>query len=443
VKGANMSRVLCVSLESRPEYTRALLASLKMCDGIGNYRILANVEEGAGETLALARSVDFARVDIAVRPKAKNFSERCFNSIDRAFGKAEYVGYFDGDAVVTSDFLRYLEYCDIAFRDDHDVFLASCDAGKSDDGTRSAEVLRRSLQFGYAAGIWRNRWEWSKRTAKAKAPDYLDALAKLAVKHRLQEAYPAISRCRRMKEPDDRLFSPHTNGFSEAFPPVTAVMITGLHRERYGMARVAIECFKAQTYPNKNLLIVNHGVQPLASGDPRIVELRLQKSRWQTVGDLRNLALEHATGDFVINWDDDDWHHPRRIEVQMGARGDDTAVLLKTRVHHSLVNGCSRYAEYPRGAEATILHPRNTAYRYPSMLRGSDSVFANRFATRLPIDNDPALHIRFFHGLNLWDAEHIMGPLADADRQGESELSQEHRDLLARILPLYGYRLPV
>ena len=127
----------------------------------------------------------------------------------------------------------------------------------------------------------------------------------------------------------------------------------------------------------------------------------------------------------------------------MGARGDDTAVLLKTRVHHSLVNGCSRYAEYPRGAEATILHPRNTAYRYPSMLRGSDSVFANRFATRLPIDNDPALHIRFFHGLNLWDAEHIMGPLADAHRQGESELSQEHRDLLARILPLYGYRLPV
>src|SRR5436305_1073460 len=82
-----------------------------------------------------------------------------------------------------------------------------------------------------------------------------------------------------------------------------------------------------------------------ASGEARIVELRLNKSRWETVGDLRNLALEHATGDFIVNWDDDDWHHPRRIEVQMQARGEDTAVLLRTRIHHSLVNGCSRYAE--------------------------------------------------------------------------------------------------
>jgi hypothetical protein len=442
MEGSNRSGILCVSLDPRPEFTRALLASLKSCDGIGDYRILANVEEGADETMALALSVDFAQIHIAVKPKARNFSERAFTAIDRAFGKAEYAGYVDGDTVVASDFLRYLEHCAAAFCDDQDVFLVSCDSAKPERGRPSAEIARRSLRFGCAAGIWRNRWEWSKRTSGARAPDYLDGLVKLAAKHRLQEVYPAASRCRRIQEPRERILSPLAGAFHEAFPPVTAVMITGLHRERYGMARVAIECFKAQTYPNTNLLIVNHGEQSLASGDARILELRLNKSRWQTVGDLRNIALENATGDFIVNWDDDDWHHPRRIEVQMRSRGEDTAVLLRTRIHHSLVNGCSRYAEYPRGAEASILHPRKVPYRYPGMLRGSDSVFVKRFAVRMPIDNDPALHIRFFHGLNLWDAAHIMGPLADAEWPIQSELNREHRELLAQVLPLYGSRLP-
>ncbi|MGA7411470.1 MAG: glycosyltransferase family A protein, partial [Bryobacteraceae bacterium] len=416
--------------------------SLQSCDGIGDYRILANVEDGADETMAAALSADFAQIHIAIKPKAQNFSERAYTAIDRAFSKAEYVAYLDGDTVVVPDFLRYLEYGAATFRDDHDVFLVSCVSETFPNGTPAAEVSRRPLRFGCAAGIWRNRWEWSKRTTRAKAPVYLDALAKLAARHRLQEVYPAAAVSRRMQEPGEPFASPRDGPFREAIPPVTAVMITGLHRERYGMARVAIECFKAQTYPNKNLLIVNHGEQSLVSGDARIFELRLNKSRWQTVGDLRNLALEHATGDYVVNWDDDDWHHPRRIEVQMQARGEDTAVLLRTRIHHSLMNGCSRYAEYPRGAEASILHPRKVPYRYPGMLRGSDSVFAKRFAVRLPIDNDPAMHIRFFHGLNLWDEAHIMGPLANVEVPTQSDLSSEHRELLAQVLPLYGSRLP-
>jgi hypothetical protein len=438
---AHKPRILCVSLDPRPNYTWSLLSSLKSCYGIGNYRILANLEEGADETMAVALSSDFKQIDIAVKPKAKNFSERAFTAIDRAFGKAEYVGYVDGDTVVAPDFLCYLEHCAAAFRDDHDVFLVSCDSGTSGSRRRAEAISRRPLRFGCAAGIWRNRWEWSKRTARVQPPDYLDALAKLSTKHSLQEVYPGASRCHRVTDPEERILDLSDDTFQEAFPLVTAVLITGLHRERYSMARVAIECFKAQTYPNKNLLIVNHGEQSLASGDARIVELRLKKSSWQTIGDLRNLALEHASGDFIVNWDDDDWHHPRRIEVQMQARSRDTAVLLKRRIHHSLVNGCSRYAEYPRGAEATILHPKKVPYRYPSMLRGSDSVFAKKFAVRLAVDNDAALHIRFFHGLNLWDAPHIMGSVADERLPSQAKLTNEHRALLAQVLPLYGSRL--
>jgi Glycosyl transferase family 2 len=434
-------KVLCLSLDKRADYTRALLESLSRCEGIEDYQILANIEEGSEETMALALSVDFAQINISVKSRAGNFSERAFNAIDRGFGKAEFAGYVDGDTAVTSDFLRYLEYAAEAFRNDSDLFLVSCDSEDGKKRKAKADMSRRPARLGPAIGIWRNRWEWSKRTGRAKAPEYLAALAKLAAKYRLQEVYPLVSLCYRLINRPYGTVEPHAAQFRESSPPLTAVMITGLHRERYAMARIAIECFKAQTYPNKSLFIVNHGEESLNTRDPRIRELRFQKSRWHTVGDLRNLGLEYATGDFIINWDDDDWHHPKRMEVQMRARARDTAVLLRRRIHHSLVHGSSRYAEYPKGAEATILHPRRVPFRYPSLVRGSDTVFAQQFPIRLPIENDPAMHIRFFHGLNLWDAEHIMGHLAEEGMQGKSELREEHRTLLAQILPLYGRRL--
>jgi hypothetical protein len=436
-------KVLCVGLDARPAYARVLIESLRRCEGIDDYRILANIEEGCVETMALALGVDFASIDINVRPAPGTASERVFHSLQRAFGKAQFAAYADAGAVVTRDFLRYVEYCERGFSDDPDVFVISGEGARAGDNDSPAEVARRPVRWGAAGGIWRNRWEWLKRASRAKPPEFLGALSKLAAKHRLQEVYPVVPRCRRLTKAEETINAPRAGSFYESNPPVTAVMITGLHRERYAMARVSIECFKSQSYPNKNLLIVNHGEESLATADPRIRELRIQKSRWHTVGDLRNLALEHATGDFIINWDDDDWHHPRRMEVQMQARAEDTAVLLRTRIHHNLITGCSRYAEYPKGAEATILHPRQAPHRYPSLLRGSDSVFAQQFRVRLPIDNDPALHIRFFHGRNLWDAEHIMGPLAGTATPGESELNDEHKALLARVLPLYGRSLSI
>jgi hypothetical protein len=436
-------KVLCLSLHRDADRTRAVLGSLSRCSGIEAYQIQVHVDEDCDEIMSLALAVSFAQTNIKLSPKPRNFSERAFAAIDRAFGKAQFAVYVDGDTALTPDCLTYLEYGAEAFWDEPNVFLLACDSAVLDVSKHTAEIARRPLQFGPALGIWRNRWEWSKRTAHAKPRDYVASLRKLAVKHGLEEVYPRVSRCRRPGETLAHSGKPRTESFSEASPSITAIMITGLRRERYVMARIAIECFKAQTYPNKNLLIVNHGEESLWCNDPRIRELRFHKSRWQTVGDLRNLALDHATGEYIINWDDDDWHHPLRMEVQMRARGPNVAVLLKTRIHHSLVNGCSIYAEYPRGAEATILHPRNVPFRYPSLLRGSDSIFAQRFAVRLAIENDPAMHIRFFHGMNLWDADHIMGHLADCGIHGESEISSEHHALLARVLPLYGKCLPV
>ena len=221
-------------------------------------------------------------------------------------------------------------------------------------------------------------------------------------------------------------------------PLVTAVMVTGLHLSRYSMARVAIDCFKKQSYHNRELLIINHGSVSLFDGDVCIRELRLKKGKYDTVGDLRNLGIEHASGDFIINWDDDDWHHPKRIEIQMSAQKDDAGVFLKNRIHYSFQNRCAMYNISPMGADATILHPKSVAFRYPSLIRNSDSHFAKDFKKRIAIDNDPSLYIRFFHGLNLWDHEHVMRHLAGQNLRNAMEVNPEHERLLKRrILPLY------
>jgi len=231
--------------------------------------------------------------------------------------------------------------------------------------------------------------------------------------------------------------SPEPAAIRDSGAVVTAVMITGMHVARYPLAKVAIECFINQTYKNKQLLIINHGEQSLACGDPRIHEVRVTKKESETVGDLRNLAFQFATGDFLITWDDDDWYHSRRIELQMSAQKEDAAVLLMNRIHYSFENGCSRYASATTGWEATVLHPRDVPFRYPSLLRGSDSMFVNQFKQRIVVDDDPAMYIRFYHGLNLWDAKHIMKDLANPDLKNELKIKAKHQRLLECVLALY------
>jgi glycosyltransferase involved in cell wall biosynthesis len=230
-------------------------------------------------------------------------------------------------------------------------------------------------------------------------------------------------------------------------PLVTAVMITGMSTVRYSLARIAIQCFLNQTYPRRELLIVNHGRTPLNTGDPLIREMMINKSNSDTVGDLRNLALEHARGELVMSWDDDDWHHPRRMQVQVSAQRGNAAVVLKNQIRYSLLNGCAFYRHQRHGIPGTILHSRETSSRYPSLVRGSDTNFMNSFRDVKILENPPCLYVRIYHGLNLWNAKHVMRHLAKSKYQDRLELTYPDRVLLRRLGETFSdvyqrFRLP-
>jgi glycosyltransferase involved in cell wall biosynthesis len=102
-----------------------------------------------------------------------------------------------------------------------------------------------------------------------------------------------------------------------SLPLVTCLCLT---RNRREWLPRAIACFKAQTYANRELLIVADGepVRDLIPAEyPRIRLLVCPE--FLTVGEKRNLGCGFSLGEIVAVWDDDDFSAPARLAVQVDA----------------------------------------------------------------------------------------------------------------------------
>jgi glycosyltransferase involved in cell wall biosynthesis len=201
-------------------------------------------------------------------------------------------------------------------------------------------------------------------------------------------------------------------------PLVSALMVT---RNRGHLARLAIHCFAAQTWPHKELVIVDDGsedYEPIIApyrGRITVHYHRIVNDGTLLLGGLRNLSLERAGGEFLTQWDDDEWYHPRRIEAQMTAleamRLD--AVTLRWTLMHLDAPGFTGHL-YRTGLRAgtpgTILQ-RRSVVRYENLRRGEDSIYRNRLARscRVGVMREPHSHlfIRCYHGENTWDLAHF------------------------------------
>ena len=79
----------------------------------------------------------------------------------------------------------------------------------------------------------------------------------------------------------------------------------------------AIRLFLEQDYENKELLIVDDGVDRIEDLVPEHSQIRyIGLSQRTRLGTKRNLACEAARGDVIVHWDDDDWHAPWRVRYQ-------------------------------------------------------------------------------------------------------------------------------
>lgn len=105
-------------------------------------------------------------------------------------------------------------------------------------------------------------------------------------------------------------------------PWVTCICPT---RNRKDFLIQSIECFLLQTYPNKQLLIMDDGYDPLRLGElpPRLWSESILYNRRATpaisLGAKRNALCEMARSEFIAHWDDDDWYHPLRLQEQVAS----------------------------------------------------------------------------------------------------------------------------
>jgi glycosyltransferase involved in cell wall biosynthesis len=95
--------------------------------------------------------------------------------------------------------------------------------------------------------------------------------------------------------------------------------------------KLAVECYLRQTYSKKQLLILSQGerlanlqiashLRSLGRDDIHFFEV----PQILSLGELRNLSVELATGEIVCQWDDDDIYHPKRLDTQYNLLRSDS-----------------------------------------------------------------------------------------------------------------------
>jgi hypothetical protein len=116
---------------------------------------------------------------------------------------------------------------------------------------------------------------------------------------------------------DDRYFYGGTRegARTAALPLVSCIMPT---YNRRPFVLLALRYFLAQDYPNKELVIVDDGSDPIGDVVESLPNVRyLRLSSRGSIGAKRNLACQHARGEIIAHWDDDDWYAQDRLRYQV------------------------------------------------------------------------------------------------------------------------------
>lgn len=105
-------------------------------------------------------------------------------------------------------------------------------------------------------------------------------------------------------------------------PLISCVCVT---HNRPNMLERVIKCFEYQTYNNKQLVIVYEELDKLTkayidshtfSNNIKIIMISLSIPKL-TLGELRNISIQKSDGEYICQWDDDDWYSCERLEIQL------------------------------------------------------------------------------------------------------------------------------
>jgi hypothetical protein len=227
-------------------------------------------------------------------------------------------------------------------------------------------------------------------------------------------------------------------------PKVSCLMVTRGDPEQIAHA---VQCYARQTWANRELIVVTEpnavpGVEALLarSGAPNCFIAPIGGGL--ALGDLRNAAIARATGDIVMQWDDDDLYDPLRIALAVSVlkeTGAAAAVMSRWLIWWP----ARRLAAVSdaRHWEGTLAVWRAHAPVYPAQTRSEDAkAFEALYYTRqIAVFDAPLQYVYAVHGRNTWDEAHFEGLLADAGQRFEGEAYDALNAILAERMPILSY----
>jgi glycosyltransferase involved in cell wall biosynthesis len=186
------------------------------------------------------------------------------------------------------------------------------------------------------------------------------------------------------------------------------------------MLDLAISCFEAQTYPNKQLIILyeNHDqttaeyIQKRAFPEVfKIIEVKCNPK--MSLGELRNIAIEQADGEYICQWDDDDWYHVNRLQYQLDAlviAQSSGSILTHWLILDAIKN--KLYISHARNWEGSLLCKKELFLlkKYDNRLKGEDTAMVEFLCDNnyiIKINELTGMYIYVYHGKNTWSLEHF------------------------------------
>ena len=293
-----------------------------------------------------------------------------------------------------------------------------------DQSAYDIEHWARATAPAFAVHHWASTWNRPGQMGKPARRPYQQGLP-LKLKH------PAFARTR-----PGQLFNQG--------PVVSCVMVT---RGWSYPARWAVQCFLNQSYANRELVVVTTNpdgdIQSYLAGigDPRIRFMGVLPAD-TSLGEQRNAAVDHAAGQYICTWDDDDLFGADRIAAGMTAiltSGASAAFLERICIWWP---GRGRLAVSGRHHwENTMIARRDALPRYLSVNKSEDSQAVAVMVAKHPIVvvDDPNLFFYIVSGNNSWGADHFQRFFQRATFHAEGQAYERSLSVMNKHFPVLEY----
>lgn len=245
-------------------------------------------------------------------------------------------------------------------------------------------------------------------------------------------------------------------------PLISCLLVTA--RNRFDHVKRSVKCFADQTYPNKELIVVNEGPREYQSQlDTWFAEMGRSDIRtvwlngYYTLGALRNIAIGMSRGAIYCQWDDDDFCMPHRLATQYAhlAKEGAKACFFSDQLHYYFPTRelyWDNWKRYHCGGRllysvipGTIMIHRDINVRYPSSgnnaSAGEDSVFVENLILKhgdkvTCLSDHGYIHMYSYHGNNqVYDLEHHLNISRSRSQPREELMKYRHQicDMLSYL----------